>query len=173
MWLVGLHARPWLSASSLSGGRGGRLTDGSLAWQPALDQPASLSLSRAASLSVSIALSAVDFLCRQWKRERERRVLREGGGNRQRRWRWANPASTHTHMKTHTHTHSFLYSRKPCGRGRTAVLYCAPMFMSGALLGTAVDQLPKDGTPATPMRGAQKLMLVGVPAIHQKWGFIW
>lgn len=48
------------------------------------------------------------------------------------------------------------------------MLYCAPMFMSGVLLGTAVDQLPKDGTPATPMRGAQRRMGVGVPAIHQK-----
>lgn len=172
MWLVGLHARPWLSASSLSGGRGGDWqTARSRDNQPLISQLLSLSLSRCLSLSVSIALSAVDFLCRQWERERERRVLREGGGNRQRRWQWANPASTHTYENTHTH--SFLYSRKPCGRGRTAVLYCAPMFMSGALLGTAVDQLPKDGTPATPMRGAQRRMGVGVPAIHQKWDFTW
>lgn len=168
MWLVGLHARPWLSASSLSGGRGGD-------WQTARSRDNQPLISQLLSLSLPLPLSLLVLLSLLWiscaGSERERRVLREGGGNRQRRWQWANPASTHTYENTHTH--SFLYSRKPCGRGRTAVLYCAPMLKSGALLGTAVDQLPKDGTPATPMRGAQRRMGVGVPAIHQKWDFTW
>lgn len=141
MWLAGLHARPWPAASTLSGGRGGRLTDGSLAWQPALDQPASL------SLSLSLSLCWCCSLCCGFpvpaERERERETERREGGERERQRdreeeRWGKGAGIgkgsgckptqpqHTHMHTHTvfSTHASLV-------GGEGLLCCTVFACSG------------------------------------------